>query len=86
MTEGRWVISCHSRLIPLLSFPPGLLLSFPLGLLLSFPQVVSGNPVSFSSVSSFVWPYLGRNPGFPIKNVGNDREGDVGNDRREGVS
>ena len=49
---------------------------------LSFPQVVSGNPVSFSSVPSFVWACMGKSRGFPIKNVGNDSEGieNVGND------
>ena len=46
--------------IPL--FPPSLLSSPPLPSvipalpILSFPPVFSGNPVSFSSVLSFVWP------------------------------
>ena len=49
---------------------------------LSFPPVVSGNPVSFSSVPSFVWPLHGNSHGFPIENVGNDR----GRLRRSGMT
>ena len=50
---------------------------------LSFPQGFSGNPVSFSSVPSFVWPHPGKVLGFPITNVGNDRRAieQVGNAR-----
>ena len=30
-------------------------------------------------------PLVGKNAGFPIKNVGNDREGGVGNDREGAI-
>ena len=49
--------------------------SFPPAPPLSFPPVVSGNPVSFSSVPLFVWALNGKSHGFPIENVGNDSVG-----------
>ena len=45
------VLLCHSRR------PPSVI---PAGPPLSFPQVVSGNPVSCSSVPSFVWACMGK--------------------------
>ncbi len=79
-------LSVRPARVPL-SVPPGSLCPSrrvpsvrPVGPPLSFPQVFSGNPGSFSSAPSFGWLRLGKNPGFPIKNVGNDRGG-VGKDR-----
>ena len=48
--------SRHSRLAPLV---------IPALSILSFPPVFSGNPVSFSSVLSFVWPPRGNSPWIP---------------------
>ena len=70
---------------PSLSFPP---VSPP-----SFPPVPlchsreSGNPESFSSVPSFVClPHGEKTSGFPIKNVGNDREEGMSGMTAEGMS
>ena len=47
----------------------------------SSPAVIPdliGDPGSFSSAPPFMRVRLEQNPGFPIKNVGNDREGKTG--------
>ena len=61
-----------------LPFPPVPPLSFPPVPLLSFPPVFSGNPWSFFCPFICVSPAWRKNLGFPIKNVGNDTERDVG--------
>ncbi len=83
------VTLCHSRKAPL-SFPraptvipAGHPLSFPQGPLCHSRRVLAG-------IQCFLCPFIrvplvGENSGFPIKNVGNDREGGVGNDRTGGI-
>ena len=70
MTRGELCVPacplCHVR-----RFPP-----------LSFPPVFSGNPVFFLFCPFIRAALPGKSLGFPIKNVGNDREAitNVGND------
>ena len=66
---------CHSRRSPSV---------IPAGPPLSFPPVVSGNPVSFSSVPSFTWSRMEKALDSRLKMSGMT-EGieDVGNDRAE---
>ena len=66
---------------PPLSFPPGPLCHarrapsvMPAGPPLSCPPVFSGNPVSFSSVPSFVWPCMGKTMDSRLKTSGMTEE------------
>ena len=84
------VTLCHSRKAPSviptgspLSFLPVTLLSFPQGPLCHSRRVLAGIQCFLCPFIRVPWP--GKNAGFPIKNVGNDRERGIGNDRTGGI-
>ena len=62
--EDEWYEDGHNE-VRNLGIPASLLLSFPLSPLCHSRRFFSGNPVSFSSVLSFVWPPTWEQPVIP---------------------